>query len=453
MLPYLSFLEILETAWNYGKIMKTKILAFAVLILGTAFSRAQDSVAPVNPTTISLSLYFPQGYSRLDPAFRGNGGRMESFKREMSRLMEDTTKTLRGITVSSGASPEGGSAINRRLSDDRMAAVCGYIESVCPGKECLTAITSKGVDWEGLERMVEASDMPSRTKILEIIRDTPEWVIDGGKVVDSRKRRLMRLDGGRAWHHMEEHYFPDLRGGSVDVICEFAHTADSVVSATVPDDVAEKLISEECVSVKSMATIPDTIPELPDIIPDTATTDAVVVGKPGFNIGIGTNLVYDALMIPNINLEFPFSARWSAGVNCMYGWKERDARRPVYAYGGELHLRYWLGQNGRPLSGHHFGAYGQMIRYNIKHSGRGYLSDRWSYGAGIEYGYSLPFGRRLRIDMAVGTGYLTGICREYVRQDECDVWQATKRRHWFGPTKAEISVIWVIGRMTEGGAR
>lgn len=435
--------------------MKTKILAFAVLILGTAFSRAQDSVVPANPTTISLSLYFQQGYSRLDTAFRGNGGRMENFARDISEKVKDPGKDLRNIIISTGASPEGSSVINKALSDKRAAAVSSYILTILPYSREKTYVISKGIDWEGLRTAVSLSDMPDREAVLDIIDRTPVWVIKDETVVDSRKRRLMMLDGGRTWHYMEEHFFPDLRGGTVNVICEFANVANSIKADIVPDDIADKLVSEECVSVKEIAAIPDTIPELPDIIPDTATTDAVVVGKPGFNLGIGTNLIYDALLIPNISLEFPFAARWSAGVNWMYGWKERDARRFVHAYGGELHLRYWLGQHGRPLSGHHFGAYGQMLRYNIRHSGRGYLSDRWSYGAGIEYGYSLPLGRRFRIDMAVGAGYLTGICREYVRQDECDVWQATKRRHWFGPTKAEISVIWVIGRVnsTKGGVR
>lgn len=434
--------------------MKTKILAFAVLILGTAFSRAQDSIVPVNSTTISLSLYFPQGVSRIEPTFRDNAGRMCRFAREMSVLTADTTKMLRGITMASGASPEGGSAINRRLSDNRMEAVREYMDSICLGKRCLTTVKSKGVDWDGLERMVESSDMPWRDEVLETIAGTPEWVIENGKVTDSRKRRLMRIAGGRAWHYMDKRFFPDLRGCSVDVSCEFVDVVNSnIADDIVVNDTAGNVISENCASATCVTEILDTVPTNIDVTTVTDGIPVILRGKRSYKFGIGTNLVYDALLIPNISLEFPFATHWSAGMNWMYGWKERDARRPIYAYGGELHLRYWLGQHRRPLSGHHFGAYGQMLRYNIKHSGRGYLSDRWSYGAGIEYGYSLPLGNRFRIDMAVGAGYLTGICREYVRQDGCDVWQATKRRHWFGPTKAEISLVWVIGRMTEGGVR
>ncbi|MGI6864290.1 DUF3575 domain-containing protein, partial [Bacteroides sp. KG156] len=36
-----------------------------------------------------------------------------------------------------------------------------------------------------------------------------------------------------------------------------------------------------------------------------------------------------------------------------------------------------------------------------------------------------------------------GWCETHRR--ECYLWQATKRRHWFGPTKAEISLVWLIG--------
>ena len=39
-----------------------------------------------------------------------------------------------------------------------------------------------------------------------------------------------------------------------------------------------------------------------------------------------------------------------------------------------------------------------------------------------------------------------GEYKEYLPQDGHYVWQSTKRRHWIGPTKAEISLVWLIGR-------
>ena len=44
------------------------------------------------------------------------------------------------------------------------------------------------------------------------------------------------------------------------------------------------------------------------------------------------------------------------------------------------------------------------------------------------------------------TGYLGGSYKEYIPLDGHYVWQTTKNRRWFGPTKAGISLVWLIGR-------
>ena len=56
----------------------------------------------------------------------------------------------------------------------------------------------------------------------------------------------------------------------------------------------------------------------------------------------------------------------------------------------------------------------------------------------------------------IGVGYIGGEYWEYKPVDDCYVWQATKRRHWWGPTKAEVSLVWLIGRDNvnrKGGAQ
>ena len=86
-----------------------------------------------------------------------------------------------------------------------------------------------------------------------------------------------------------------------------------------------------------------------------------------------------------------------------------------------------------------------MTTYDFRLGGKGYLSDRWSWGAGIEYGYSLPIGRRLNLDFGLGIGYLGGEQETYRPMDGHYVWQQTESLRWFGPTKAEVSLVWLIG--------
>ena len=79
------------------------------------------------------------------------------------------------------------------------------------------------------------------------------------------------------------------------------------------------------------------------------------------------------------------------------------------------------------------------------------MGDKWTYGAGLSYGYSLSLSNRLNIDFSIGIGYLWGKYKKYHPADGCYVWDSTNSRKWFGPTNAEISLVYVIGG--KGGSR
>jgi hypothetical protein len=195
---------------------------------------------------------------------------------------------------------------------------------------------------------------------------------------------------------------------------------------------------------------PEPTPE-PEIEP--AAQEPLAEEKPAcarpFYMSISTNALYDLALIPNIGVEFYLGKNWSIDANWHYAWWKSDARYHYWrTYGGDIALRRWFGKKAaqKPLTGHHAGVYGQLLTYDFELGGRGYLADRWSYAAGIEYGYSLPIARRLNLDFNLGLGYHWGEYKEYLPIDGHYVWQATKNRKYFGPTKAEISLIWLIGR-------
>lgn len=184
--------------------------------------------------------------------------------------------------------------------------------------------------------------------------------------------------------------------------------------------------------------------------------DSAKAPKP-FYMDIRTNMLYDAALVPNIGVEFYLGKNFSIMANWMYSWWKNDPSAWYWRiYGGDLALRYWFGKaaHEKPLTGHHVGIYGQAFTYDFEVGGRGYIGgkpggtlwDELNYAAGVEYGYSLPIARRLNIDFTIGLGYWGGIYYEYLPIDGHYVWQSTKRRNYFGPTKLEISLVWLIGQ-------
>lgn len=182
-----------------------------------------------------------------------------------------------------------------------------------------------------------------------------------------------------------------------------------------------------------------------EVVQDPATP---IKEKKPFYMAVKNNMLYDAAIVPNVGAEFYLGKNFSVAGNWMYSWWKKDKSAWYWrTYGGDLAVRYWLGKAAKekPLTGHHVGLYGQMITYDFEVGNKGVLADRWSWSVGAEYGYSLPVAYRLNIDFTIGFGYHWGVFEEYLPIDGHYVWQATKKRQYIGPTKAEISLVWLIG--------
>jgi hypothetical protein len=181
-------------------------------------------------------------------------------------------------------------------------------------------------------------------------------------------------------------------------------------------------------------------------------------------------MLYDVALIPNIGVEVGLGKQWTASADWFGTWLKSDNRHRYWqGYGGYVTVRKYLGKskslsagnensqssilNSQFPTGHHLGAYVLGLTYDVEWGGRGYQADHFGFGGGVEYGYSLPIGRCLLLDFSLGVGFQDGEYKEYEPQDDHYVWQATRKRHWFGPTKAEITLKWVLGRSKKGGAQ
>lgn len=201
-------------------------------------------------------------------------------------------------------------------------------------------------------------------------------------------------------------------------------------------------------------------------LPVKAATDTLSVGPHyrqdcpmgeayfrGNNFGLRTNLLLDAACVPNLGLEIAAGRNWSATVSGMYAWwSNPDRGRYWRLQGCELTVRKYFGHH--TLSGHHLGVYAQILRYDLCTGNKGSLSagshtrffNHPTLGIGAEYGYSFRLNRRLRLDLSIGAGYLSGRYVTYRVKDSISYLTSTKMRHYFGPTRAELSLVWIIGK-------
>lgn len=315
---------------------------------------------------------------------------------------------------------------NKGLSKRRADRIASYISEIGDGR-IFPEVVAVGRDWSGLYALaVDDCELPSREATLDLLC---RLAMPNDKESEDRMfAQLKVLDGGKPYRYMYGRLFPELRKAGVKVVA--VYRVDDLVS-------------------DSRALLEATFVEPAEIRITTGVNVMPEAQKKPWYAGVKTNMLYDALLVPNGGLEIYLGKNWSIDAYWMYAWWKSDRVHNYWrTYGGDVELRKWLGSAARrkPLTGHHIGAYAQIVTYDFELGGRGYLADRWSYAAGMSYGYSLPVAKRLNIDFSIGLGYMGGEYKEYLPQDGHYVWQSTKRRHWIGPTKAEISLVWLIGR-------
>lgn len=184
------------------------------------------------------------------------------------------------------------------------------------------------------------------------------------------------------------------------------------------------------------------------------------------SINVKTNLLYDAVTALNFTVEFPLSDRFSLQYEQIFPWWNAGPHGNKYSmqvlsFGGEA--RWWFApriqhadneevseaQRQRPkLLGHCLGLYAHAGKFDIQAGRKFGCYQNYFKGVGLSYGYSLPLGRRANMEFSVSVGYMAIDYQHYIPSSDWSVLLKDNgkagTKHYFGPTKAKISLVFPI---------
>lgn len=382
------------------------------------------SVAAQEHIEKKYSLFFRVSRSDIDSTYMDNGHTIRTMIDDIKTTLEVQGAVPDSLLIYASSSPEGPSALNQRLAIRRAENARALLIDLFPQFDPKNIrVESRPNDWSGVILAIRRdSSIINRNALLKVLTDP------GVKDKTAALRAIPEA-------------YDEIRHGLLNYMRTATVTIHVIGKKDEFSDIGPRPLIPAVSSVKAPAIEPpmDEPLSMPQAVQD--------IRKP-FYMAVKTNMLYDLALVPNIGLEFYLGKNISVAGNWMYSWWKNDRIAWYWRiYGGDLAVRYWFGPDAekKPLSGHHVGVYGQIITYDFETRGRGYLGDRWSYAGGIEYGYSLPVARRLNIDFNLGVGYLGGEFKEYLPIDGHYVWQATKKRNYIGPTKLEVSLVWLLG--------
>ena len=389
-----------------------------------------------------VEIYYNEDISKVDLNVGDNRAVVGRLKELFELFRTDSTYVFEGVEVDSYASPKGGQIYNEGLSARRSASMVQYlIDSIGVDSESITS-KSSGIAWEKLLATVDTMEVPYKEEVLDILINVPThtWTkvnkTDRWRtLVDSRYKRFMDLRGGIPYNYIMERVFSSLRYSSVCTIHyrrKFPKIELEEVHYEVPADLG--VVAKDSVA--------------------TEESDSLV-RRPLF--ALKTNLLFDALTALNVELEVPIGKRWSVMGEWMFPWwLSKDNSRALEILNGSIEGRYWFSKmlDAPAMTGWFGGAYVSGGLYDLRNNGKGYQGEIY-YAAGLSTGYAHKLNKKgsLRMEYSLGLGLLNTEYRYYEGKENNQIliWQNDGRLIWIGPTKAKISLVWMIHGKKKGG--
>ena len=359
-------------------------ILLALLLIPFGKTQAQD-------TREEIRVYFRVGKAVTEKEYANNQEQLSYLQSLCQEIEEDSTLTLTSVQFYGWASPEGNSQINRKIAHKRRNTLEKMVRGLIAFPDSIVTRDKNYIAWDYLREQVEASDLPRKQKILDILDLKPRLVkYDRGGTIDHRILKLKKLNRGKIWKKLHKMYFKKMRNACV-VLTVHKHLDTEPIIASVPP----VMLGAAQPSTHSIARV-----ELPAMPAQQEEWTR--------HIHVKTNALGWGLAIGNVAGEIDITKHWSFALPIYYSalnYFTPDIKFRTFAFQPEV--RYWLREDNQAFFvGAHFG----YASYNIAVDGdlryQDHNGQSPALGGGISAGYRMPISKdnKWNIEFVLGAG-------------------------------------------------
>lgn len=167
--------------------------------------KAEDT--KVRASMIELNIGFPVNQTDVYPSFGNNQTELGRADSLVHIITNNPLLSVSGVSIRGYASPEGRYGANVRLARGRSEGFKAYLMEKYPDNAYMRSATVTWVpeDWDGLARLVRASNLPNKGEVLSV-------VLDGSIAPDDKEQLLQQIgQWSSVYKPMLGEMFPKLR--------------------------------------------------------------------------------------------------------------------------------------------------------------------------------------------------------------------------------------------------
>ena len=388
-----------------------------------------DSTQVLRNDPSLLYVNFEKDESVLKHDFRNNAATLSKMEEMVSRIVNDSLARVRTILIIGMSSIEGSYEYNKQLAMNRAISVKSYLQQRFDLPDSAFELVSAGEGWNELRSLIEESQFDGKQEVLRIIDNTKNpWL---------REYRIRTLNNGKVYQYLLDQHFAEQRSaGYIRIYFDEVQPTVSPVAVAEEPEPQQEVVTEVQAEEYPLVAEPQSAP----------VTDE----DRNWLLAVKTNMLFDAALAPNVEVERWFGANKQFSVMAevwfpWYVWRHNSNAYEILTIG--LEGRYWFTRTfkapNRPLTGFFAGVYAAGGKYDIEWKSKGDQGEFTSLGATI--GFAWRIGRNLNLETSASAGWVSGPYRHYEgRFDDTHlIWQRNGHLSYFGPTKLKFSLVWL----------
>lgn len=171
------------------------------------------------------------------------------------------------------------------------------------------------------------------------------------------------------------------------------------------------------------------------------------------DVGIKTNILYDAALSPNLGVEIGLAPRWTLDISGnINAWTVNGHKWKHWL--AQPEARYWFCER---FQGHFIALHALGGQFNVGNIGglKDFLGNKfstlensryqgWGVGGGIAYGYAWVLGKHWNLEAEIGVGYVYAKYDRYPCANCGTKLESDKSHNYFGPTKAALNFVYLF---------
>lgn len=395
-------------------------------------------------TDVTYRINFNRGASDIRNVSDDNLDQLLQLESDLIQVLNTPGFTLDSVIVMATSSPEGSWESNAGLSRSRGESVASHIKAVLNSlREDYSGVrfivNSVPENWEELDRR-----MVSDNNVTKAEREA--YFSHAGIKDKDERERVMR--GESYYGYLLEHVYPMLRV----VELSFRGHGTQAPQIEVQRDTVFVYV-RDTVHITKTVTVP--APPVQD-----KKTKSAAKPEPDEKLLIAFRTNFVAVPLLNVGMEIPLGNSWSVSADVYYPWLKREPTHKdcFQLWAADVDCRYWFrGLRDRNpyhrLRGSSVGVYAAFGYYDFEKDWSGYRGE--FYNVGVDYMYAIPaFHGRARFEFEIGIGYIYSPATVYDCFESGDKLYARRGTmhytRWFGPTRAQISIVVPIFVKTKG---